>query len=806
LRGARRTIVGECGIFPVVQPGMTTPKSRPRKKALTLPGMAGVDRPTVAWFAKYGCVVRDGERRTLVIANRQVGSWEPGEGRIRNALMVQLASDPTIVLEDLAKAFDVSSETLRLQRRLFETKGLAAVLASPEPHHRGGRPIEPALRRQMERLFKQGKSTAEVAAALAGQTKHSTVEKYRRLWKQKQAKLPKPAQQAALPLEAPNPIAQVDRAPEPKPEPVPEASGVGTACPPMAVEAAQGDELLPPIRAPRQETSERVARPAPVAEPAPPEPEGTVAEIGEFAPFSSKGVQHVGAWLLLITIASLGLYAHLRRHERRRPQRRPLRVAVDAVLSTLGIGGKCVEGVRRLATSTMAAMILADAAPSATWVRRTLGGYCAEKEVSEQLLKDVSGELLRGAKERRPRGKPVVLFFDNHGRPYTGMHELRRIWRMQSKCTVPGAMEYWVHDAEGRPVLLIPVAPNASLPDTVKKWVAFLREKLGKETPLLLVFDRAGAFPGLWKWLQDNGVQFVTYQRARYRKFRREWFRRHGRPMTLRDADGKKVKVMVQEGRMNLGAQRGRVRRIRILMPDDVQMNVVASSKQSAKWLCQTLFTRWRQENAFKHGVERWGVNQLDGRQVEDVPAGTMVTNPRRTTLEKALREAKEREKKLRLQLQQMYPGHPVRRELKSALKANRAGQRDLVKARRETPKKVPIEQTVLQGELKQHKGEYKLLIDTLRCVAQNAEAELAAVLAPNLPVPGEAKRLLQNVFSAPGDIRVSGDAITVCLDPAANRPERAALEEFFTAINRRRLCHPGDPFSRPVRFRLQTP
>ncbi len=749
----------------------------------------------------------------MVIASQRVGSWEPGEQRIRNALMVQLAADPTIVFEDLAKAFEVSSETLRLQRRLFEEKGLSAVLASPEPHHKGGRAIEPALRRQMERLFMQGKSTSEVAGALAGKAKYGTVEKYRRLWKQKQARMPKPAQQTALPLDI---TAPAERAPKPmvsagessaSPQSADEAAPAvseGAAADPSTVAAAKSDEV-PPIRAPRNEISERIARAAPIAEPAFPETEGMVAEIGELAPFSSKGVQHVGAWLLLVTIASLGLYVHLRSRERRKPRGRPLRVAVDAVLSTLAIGGRCVEGVRRLATSSTAAMMLADAAPSATWVRRTLGGYCAGN-ASEPLLKDVSGELLRGAKERTPHGKPVVLFLDNHARPYTGKHELRRVWRMQGKCTVPGAMEYWVHDAEGRPVLLIPVAPHASLPETVRAWVPFLREKLGNDTPLLLVFDRAGAFPGLWKWLRDNGVHFVTYQRAKYRKFRREWFRRHGRPMTLRESDGEKLKVMVQGGQMNLGAERGRVRRIRILLPDNVQINVVASSTQSAQWLCRTLFTRWRQENAFRHGVERWGINQLDGRQVEDVPAGTMVTNPRRIDLDKLLAEAREREKKLRLQLQQIYPGHPDRPALKRALADNRANQREVVKTRRQTPKKVPIEATDLQGKLKQHTREYKVLVDTFRCVAQNAEAELATILAPNMKSPAEAKRLLQNVFAAPGDIRVSKNAITVTIAPAANRSERAALDAFLADFNRRRLSHPGDPFSRPVCFRLQIP
>lgn len=85
----------------------------------------------------------------------------------------------------------------------------------------------------------------------------------------------------------------------------------------------------------------------------------------------AKGVQHVGAWLLLVTIAGLGFYKYLRNRERRRTKGRPLRVAAGSVLSALAFDGRCVESIRRL---SVAAMMLADAAPSATWVRRTLGG------------------------------------------------------------------------------------------------------------------------------------------------------------------------------------------------------------------------------------------------------------------------------------------------------------------------------------------------------------------------------------------------------------------------------------------------
>jgi hypothetical protein len=51
-----------------------------------------------------------------------------------------------------------------------------------------------------------------------------------------------------------------------------------------------------------------------VTEPTEPESPGAHTEIAEFAPFSAKGVQQVGSWLLLVTVAGLGLHAHLRAH------------------------------------------------------------------------------------------------------------------------------------------------------------------------------------------------------------------------------------------------------------------------------------------------------------------------------------------------------------------------------------------------------------------------------------------------------------------------------------------------------------
>jgi hypothetical protein len=96
------------------------------------------------------------------------------------------------------------------------------------------------------------------------------------------------------------------------------------------------------------------------------------------------------------------------------------------------------------------------------------------------------------------------------------------------------------------------------------------------------------------------------------------------------------------------------------------------------------------------------------------------------------------------------------------------------------------------------------MTLDTIRIACANAEAELATLLAPELPKPREAKQALKNLFRAPGAIRVGDKSITVTLDPAGNDAELRAFGKMLSGINRRRLVLPGDPKGRSLRFRVQ--
>ena len=100
--------------------------------------------------------------------------------------------------------------------------------------------------------------------------------------------------------------------------------------------------------------------------------------------------------------------------------------------------------------------------------------------------------------------------------------------------------------------------------------------------------------------------------------------------------------------------------------------------------------------------------------------------------------------------------------------------------------------------------GHLKTVIDVLRIVGANAESELAALIAPHTTRPREAKKIIANVFAAPGKVAVTTDAIHVKIAPAANRSERHAIARLFEALNKRNLTLPGDPKRLPLRFEIQ--
>ncbi|HTE54843.1 MAG TPA: hypothetical protein VK698_28515 [Kofleriaceae bacterium] len=396
---------------------------------------------------------------------------------------------------------------------------------------------------------------------------------------------------------------------------------------------------------------------------------------------------------------------------------------------------------------------------------------------------------------RTAEGELAVFYVDNHMRPYTGDQVVRRGWRMQDKRVRPGSSDYYVHDEDGRPVLRVDVPSHDSLTKWLTPIAKDLRDGLGEEQRILLAFDRAGSFPEELAALRDAGYEWVTYERKGYPLLAASAFRQieiHGETVGI-----------YEERLKNLGKGRGRVRRIAVLVGDR-QVNFVASSRETAERLVEILWHRWVQENGFKHGVERWGINQLDGRKVEPYPAGTIIPNPFRRRIDRALRLVRSEEGDARNRL--AADGLDAKRRAKLEAKLRDAVERRamLEMVRPIVPKQIAVEDSELAGSLVRHTGELKAVVDTIRVVCANVEADLAAIVAPNLSKPDEAKKVVANLLAAPGRVEVAADHIKVSLAPAANRTERVAIAELLAVANSWTLTLPGDLRGRPLRFQPQ--
>jgi hypothetical protein len=167
------------------------------------------------------------------------------------------------------------------------------------------------------------------------------------------------------------------------------------------------------------------------------------------------------------------------------------------------------------------------------------------------------------------------------------------------------------------------------------------------------------------------------------------------------------------------------------------------------------------------------------------------------------LRLARVAEGDARRDLARLAPEDARRAAVEQDLADSLERQRDLEAARPWIPSHAPVEETELAGKLVRHDGKLKTVIDVIRVICANAESDLAALLAPHMPRPREVKKLLGNLFAAPGQVAVTDDAIHVRLAPAASKSERAAIQAFFEALNHRGLILPSDHDRLPLRFTL---
>ena len=118
--------------------------------------------PEYRWFGDEACVVQCGDVMRVRIGGALVGEFGAKERGVRNLHLVVLANTGEFYCGQLARAFNVTPETLRVLRMVYEKEGARGLLDRAYM----GRPrkVTPTLEREAAALFAAGKTQSQVAA------------------------------------------------------------------------------------------------------------------------------------------------------------------------------------------------------------------------------------------------------------------------------------------------------------------------------------------------------------------------------------------------------------------------------------------------------------------------------------------------------------------------------------------------------------------------------------------------------------------------------------------------------------------
>ncbi len=86
-------------------------------------------------------------------------------------------------------------------------------------------------------------------------------------------------------------------------------------------------------------------------------------------------------------------------------------------------------------------------------------------------------------------------------------------WNTQRRHAGPGRDDTLLVDARGRAVVFGTGEPSG-LASTLPGVLTQLRQVIGPHAPILLGFDRGGAYPSAFATCRDAGADWVTYRRA----------------------------------------------------------------------------------------------------------------------------------------------------------------------------------------------------------------------------------------------------------------------------------------------------
>ncbi|WP_201732521.1 putative transposase [Acidithrix sp. C25] len=473
-------------------------------------------------------------------------------------------------------------------------------------------------------------------------------------------------------------------------------------------------------------------------------------------------------------------------------------VSATLLVATFGfaLGASSLEGTKHLLDTDAGALVGLERFPHLRTLRPRLAGLAEE---IDPLRVQVA---LAKAMLEADDSAPEVFFVDDHFVAYTGSAPLAKGWNTRRRRGEPGRNDTLIVDENWRAICFSSGAPS-SLSKTMWGPLEQLRVICG-DRPVMVGFDRGGAYPKVFAELNKAGFDWVTYRRAPLEVPsvlpKHSW-------VTI---DGYRHYIQVASETLHL-EDVGALRQISIYEDGQVALQILTSDLvSSAARLAHTLRSRWRIENSFKYLQDHHGIGWLCDYRMDRRPNVAKVTNPMRTQAHNALKSAelavaelersigrnattqtadiKEKNNTLDSLSRQLEVARVVFEEARVALKA--------------IPAKIPATDIDPNATRAWPVTNRRALQMVCSLLAYNAELDLARTLNNYLCDLNEYRSITRNLLHQPGEIRYSPRAITVTIrQPDAPRINRA-LSLLIEQLNANPPRLSGD--NRPITYQIE--
>ena len=399
---------------------------------------------------------------------------------------------------------------------------------------------------------------------------------------------------------------------------------------------------------------------------------------------------------------------------------------------------------------------------------------------------------------------PGVYYVDDHFIPYAGAKPVAKGWNNKRGRAERGHADTHVTAYDGPAVCFVSGEPSG-LSTTLPLALAELKKAAGPGTPIMLGFDRGGAYPQVFAHCREEQVHWVTYRRAPLAV-------PAGLPLITTITAGGRTREITWAGERVQIKDYGEARQLTLFEHGNVALQILTSDFNACPAdLLSWLKSRWREENFLKYASGNYGIGKICD-YLADIAENTKLTrNPARDNANAAVRDAQktlgDAERDLAALLADPALTPAVKNDRipgleKKIIRARKAAAA-AVAARKPVPAKLPANVISPDAQNAVLRAGRRGLQMVLRLLAHNAEHWLSTHLNAYLRDDDEYRAVTRETIirGMAGTITYAPATITVTLERPGSRHVARALALLTDEISATPPRMPGD--TRPITYRI---